>query len=111
MRAAFATLLTLALLVIGASAANAGLEVTRSTAPRIKVGTKLNDGAVFDVPEGQEIELLKTPQNSTHQIAGPYKGTLSGYTPPCPWWKAVVGSCKEPTDTREGGTRGIRAPQ
>jgi len=111
MRASFTRLLTAALFVIGASAANASLEVTRSTAPGIKVGTKLNDNAVLDVPDGREIEVLKTPQNSTHQIAGPYKGTLSGYTPPCPWWKAVVGSCKERTDTREGGTRGIRAPQ
>jgi hypothetical protein len=90
--------------------ASASLEVTRSTAPRIKVGTRLNDNAIFDVPEGREIELLKTPQNSTHSISGPYRGTLSGYTPPCPWWKAVIGSCKEGGDIREGGTRGMRAP-
>lgn len=111
MRAIFATLTTVALLLIGTAAAHASLEVTRSTAPGVKVGTKFNDSAVFNVPAGREIELLKTPQNSTHEIVGPYKGTLAGYRPPCPWWKAVMGSCKEPGETREGATRGLRAPQ
>jgi hypothetical protein len=110
MRATLTTLMTAALLLIGTVAANASLEVTRSTAPRVKVGTKFNDNAVFDVPAGRKIEVLKTPQNTTHELAGPYSGTLAGYKTPCPWWKAVVGSCKEPGDTREGATRGLRAP-
>jgi hypothetical protein len=111
MRSAFTMLMTAALLLIGAVAAHASLEVTHSTAPRVKVGTKLNDNAVFDVPAGRKIELLKTPQNTTHEIVGPYNGTLAGYKTPCPWWKAVVGSCREPGDTREGATRGLRVPQ
>jgi hypothetical protein len=111
MRTWFSTLVAAALLLGSVSAVYAGLEVTRSTSPRIKVGAKFSDNAVFDVPAGGAIELLKTPQNSTHQIEGPYKGTLSGYTPPCPWWKAVMGSCKEPGSMREGGTRGLRAPE
>jgi hypothetical protein len=111
MRTSYTVLMAAALVLIGAGMANASLEVTRSTTPRIKVGAKFNDNAVFDVPDGREIQLLKTPQNSTHEIAGPYKGTLSGYTPPCPWWKAVIGNCKEPGETREGGTRGMRAPE
>jgi|EndMetStandDraft_9_1072997.scaffolds.fasta_scaffold28952_2 hypothetical protein len=90
-------------------AAHAGLEVTRSTTARIKVGATFNDNAILDVPAGGVIELLKKPQNSTHHIAGPYKGTLADYTPPCSWWKAVVGSCKEPAGMREGATRGMRA--
>ena len=110
MRILLATLLAAGMLLVGTGLANASLEVTRSTAPRIKLGAKFNDGAIFDVPAGQKIELLKTPQNSTHQIDGPYNGTLSNYTPPCPWWQAVIGSCKTPGNTREGGTRGLRAP-
>ena len=108
MRMSFTLALAGALLLAGAGMAVAGLEVTRSTAPGIKVGAKFNDEAIFEVPAGGEIELLKTPQNTTHKIAGPYTGTLAKFATACPWWKAVVGSCKASGDTKEGGTRGVR---
>ncbi len=88
-----------------ATSARAELEVKRSSVPSVKVGAKVGDESRLSVPSGTEIELFKLPAGPTYTVKGPYEGTLAGYTNPCPWWKAAVGSCrKEELDT--GGTRG-----
>jgi hypothetical protein len=86
-------------------AAQAQLEVKRSTVPGLKTGARLGEESPLSVPTGTEIELFKLPAGPTYTVKGPYEGTLAGYTNPCPWWQAAVGSCKkEELDT--GGTRG-----
>jgi hypothetical protein len=107
---------------LGASseAARAELRVMESTAPGISVDAVFPDAADFDVPAGKKIKLLKTPANTTHDIAGPYKGTLETYKPGCGMWDRFTGKCSQNTDvvggTRSiapvsGGTRGLTIPK
>jgi hypothetical protein len=100
--------------------AMAELRVISSTAPGVKADAAFPDSAVFDVPAGAKIKFLKTPANSTHEIAGPYKGTLEAYKPAsCGWvdWasgKCNGGSSDQPGATRAapvaGGTRSLSRP-
>lgn len=103
MRRIFLVLLTLA---FGTFAAEAALEVTRSTAPNIKRGDVLADDAVLNVPEGAEIQLLKTPENTTHTVKGPHSGTLKDYLGHCSIWNALLGRCRRGGGEVDGGTRG-----
>ena len=93
---------------LGASveAARAELRVMELTAPSIVPDAVFQDDAAFDVPAGKKIKLLKSPENSTHDIAGPYKGTLDAYKPGCGIWDRVTGKCSQNSDAM-GATRGI----
>ncbi len=59
--------------------------------PDVKKNAALPDCAMFNVPDGKKIKLLKKPQNATYEIVGPYKGTLDGYQ--CGWWANFTGNC------------------
>jgi len=107
----------MAAIVLGGPAA-AELRVTESTVPGIAIDASFPDNAVFDVPAGKKLKFLKTPVNSTHEMSGPYKGTLDAYTPACGWIDWATGKCSRPSDqagaTRAapvpGGTRSLRPP-
>jgi hypothetical protein len=90
-----------------AGAALAELRVIESTVPSIGADAVFQDSTVFDVAAGQKLKFLKTPANSTHDIAGPYKGTLDAYKPACGWMEKLRGSCGQNTDV-EGGTRSVK---
>ena len=90
-----------------AGAALAGLRVVESTVPGISVDAVFPDDAVFEVAKGQKLKFLKTPGNSTHDIAGPYKGTLDAYKPACGWLEKLMGKCGQSGDI-EGGTRSVK---
>jgi hypothetical protein len=85
--------------------AMADLRVIESTVPAVAAGASFPDGAVFDVPKGKKIKFLKTPANSTHEIEGPYNGTLGAYEPACSWIDWASGKCSRSGD-REGATPG-----
>ena len=96
-------------------AAVADLRVIESNVPSIATGASFPDGAAFDVPKGKKIKLLKTPANSTHEIEGPYQGTLSAYEPPCSWIDWTLGKCSRSggragAGDQEGATRSAPVP-
>jgi len=93
---------------LGASggASHAELRVMESTAASIEVDAVFPDDAAFNIPAGKKIKLLKSPANTTHEIAGPYSGTLGAYTPACGMWDRVTGNCSQNTAIG-GGSRGI----
>ncbi len=102
-----------------ASGAQAELLVIESTAPGIVKDAGFPDTAIFDVPAGKKIRLLKKPQNSTHEIVGPYRGALDAYQPHCGWWSRLIGKCskEQASDSSApdaapvvGATRSLNAP-
>jgi hypothetical protein len=97
-----------ALAGLGASseAARAELRVMESNATSIEVDAVFADDATFDVPAGKKIKLLKSPASTTHEIAGPYNGTLDAYKPACGMWDRVTGKCA-PNNAVTGGSRSI----
>jgi hypothetical protein len=93
---------------LGASgeAARAELRVMESNASSIEIDAVFPDDAAFDVPTGKKIKLLKSPANTTHEIAGPYNGTLDAYKPACGVWDRVTGKCAQ-NNAATGGSRSI----
>ena len=93
---------------LGASSesARAELRVMESNATGVEIDAAFADDATFDVPAGAKIKLLKSPANTTHEIAGPYKGTLDAYQPACGMWDRVTGKCS-PNNSATGGSRSI----
>ena len=93
-------------------AAHADLEVLSSSASEITVGTVLSDDAVIKIPDGSQLQLVRSPQGTTHTLSGPFEGTLNDYEnrPQCAWWQNILGMCvKQPRDPLggvEGGVRG-----
>jgi hypothetical protein len=77
--------------------ARAELRVMESNVRGVTRDTVFPDGANFDVPSGKKIKFLKKPGNTTHEIVGPYRGTLADYRP---------GWGGERNNDIEGGTRG-----
>ncbi len=102
-------------------AARAELRVVESTVPGISKNAVFPDGATFDVPAGRKVKFLKTPGNTTHEITGPYQGSLADYKPGCGWWDWARRRCGDRSGNVEGGTRdaapvpgatrGFRQPQ
>ena len=74
-------------LAASGEAARAELRVMESNAPTIEVDAVFPDDAAFDIPAGKKVKLLKAPANTTHEIAGPYQGTLDAYQPACGVWQ------------------------
>ncbi len=87
---AFAVALTLS-----AGPAMADYEVMDSSVATLPKGTTLPDNATLNLPANGRVKLLKTPEGSTHELQGPYQGTVSDYdgTPDCPWWKKISVGC------------------
>ncbi len=92
--------------------ARAEMEVTSSTVPDLKVGTKLPDNAALDIGKGQVLRVMKS--GKTYEIAGPYHGSLDEYTKRCSWWQSMLGTCtKQPAEdvgATPGATRGLLPP-
>ncbi len=91
------------LLAVSAGSARAELRVIESNVPGIARDATFADEATFEVPAGTKIKFLKG--GATHEIAGPYKGTLADYQPACGWWAWFRGKCARNT-AAVGGTRG-----
>jgi hypothetical protein len=94
--------------------ASAELRVVSSTVDGIAVDAAFADDAIFNVPPGRKILLLKKPGFTTHEITGPYRGALAGYKTACGWWSRLRGKCRTEADnspgTVVGGTRGFSTP-
>ena len=102
--------LTCAMLILpNAARAQTMLEVISSTEPSIQVGMKVRTDHVFNVPKGKQVQLLKTPNRTTHVIKGAHTGTLQAYekSRKRTWYERLFGKsdAKEPP---VGGTRGLR---
>ncbi len=95
-------------LLISSSASLADILVVASTTTSYSVGSTLPDEARVSVPEGAMLKLLKRPAGTTHDIIGPYEGTVSAYARPdrCPWYWPW---CKSGTSSEGpvGGTRSV----
>jgi hypothetical protein len=98
-----------------ATGAQAELVVSASTkAPGIKVGAKLSEEHLFDLPEGSELKLLRTPSGAQFEMRGPFKGTLEKFNKDCNGWVAFTHAyCKTKSAGDQlpvGGTRGTVNP-
>lgn len=82
-------------LAVSAGAALADYEVMESSIAALPEGTTLPDNATLNLPAEGRVKLLKTPEGSTHELEGPYEGTVSDYegTPDCPWYKKISVGC------------------
>jgi hypothetical protein len=104
----------LAVLVCSAGAlamqgpARAELVVTDTTVGAVAKGASFDNDAEFNVPAGKWIKFLKKPENTTHEIDGPYKGTLANYSEACGWWDHLRGKCKGGNGDEVGGTRAYK---
>jgi hypothetical protein len=85
----------------------AELQVLSSTAPGLKAGTKLSNDAILNIGAGQTVRLLKVESGGSYEVAGPYKGTLDGYSSDCSWWRSLLGKCpNSPNPNEVGATEG-----
>ncbi len=82
-------------LTVSAGAALADYEVMESSVATLPEGTTLTDNATLNLPAEGRIKLLKTPEGSTHELKGPYEGTVADYegTLDCPWWQRISVGC------------------
>lgn len=104
------------LLLASATSAHAELVVSTATkAPGIAVGAKFPDDQAFDLPEGAELKLLRTPSGAQFEMRGPFKGTLEKFNKDCNGWVAFTHAyCKTKSAGDQlpvGGTRGAVKPQ
>lgn len=100
-------------LAVSATRALAELVVSTSTkSPGIAVGAKFPDDHAFDLPEGAELKLLRTPSGAQFEMRGPFKGTLEKFNKDCGGWVAFTHAyCKTKSAGDQlpvGGTRGIQ---
>ena len=111
MRVAFRALFAVAA-IAAPRTAMAELEITsvRGTTAA-KVGTKLDDAAILDVPESGELRLLRHPGATTFVVTGPFQGTLQQYVDRCrgvrAWFWSNCGPAGKGDPLPSGGTRGI----
>ncbi len=96
--------------------AYADLVVTASSHSDIKIGTKLPDNTRLRIPEDITIDILKTPENETYTLKGPFVGTLEDYKQQkkCKWYQRILGNCdnnsNDSTTGTVGGVRSIQPP-
>ena len=95
-----------------AAASRAELEITSVRgAVGAKVGAKLADSTVLDVPDSGELRLLKHPGATTFVVTGPFQGTLQQYIDRCrgvrAWFWSNCGPTGKGDPLPSGGTRGI----
>ncbi len=95
-----------AAIALYAGLAQADYQVMESTITALPQGTTLPENAELDIPEGERVKLLRTPAGSTHELEGPYQGTVEDYeaTAKCPWWKKISVGCED-----ESAPIGIRS--
>lgn len=103
-------------LLASETSAQAELVVSTITkAPGIEVGAKFPDDHTFDLPEGSELKLLRTPSGAQFEMRGPFKGTLEKFNKDCNGWVAFTHAyCKTKSAGDQlpvGGTRGAVRPQ
>ena len=89
----------------------ADIVIQSSSDENIKAGTKLPDGSKLRIPDNVTVNLLKTPENETYTLVGPFVGTLEDYKnkKKCKWYKRVLGNCSTggiKSSDPVGGTRG-----
>jgi hypothetical protein len=112
MRVIYSALLAAVAIGVSPMASTAELEITSvrgATGP--KVGAKLDDAAVLDVPDSGELRLLKHPGATTFVVTGPFQGTLQQYVERCrgvrAWFWSNCGPTGKGDPLPSGGTRGI----
>ena len=108
-----ALILFLSLFVISfQTPSQADLVVTESSSEDIKIGTTLPDNTPLRIPEGITIKILKTPENETYELIGPFAGTLKEYKKArkCTLWRRLTFRCKKKNGSSDpiGGVRGIK---
>ncbi len=93
LRLSVAALATAALL--NSAPALADYEVIESTVAGLPRGAAVAEGAAIAIPEGGRVKLLRTGEGTTHDLEGPYQGTVEDYeaTADCPWYKKVTVGC------------------
>jgi hypothetical protein len=104
-----------ALLALSATSALAELVVSTVTkAPGFAVGAKFPDDHTFDLPDGSELKLLRTPSGAQFEMRGPFKGTLEKFNRDCNGWVAFTHAyCRAKSAGDQlpvGGTRGAPTP-
>lgn len=112
MRLVYGAMAAVIATALSTAACLAELEVTAVRGPSAaKVGSKLQDAAVLDVPDGGELRLMKHPGAATFVVTGPFKGTLQEYVDRCrgvrAWFWSNCGSTGKGDPLPSGGTRGI----
>jgi len=84
-----------AVAVLHAGPVMADYEVMESTVAELPRGTTVPDDATVAIPEGGRVKLLRTGSGTTHDLEGPYEGTVTDYEADtdCPWWKKISVGC------------------
>jgi hypothetical protein len=104
--------MSLALLVSTTAAAHADLTVANASGVNVTVGNKLPDDYIFDLPANAELRVLRSSDEKSFVIRGPYKGTLTDFIASCTGLLSRFRSyCRTDTDGDRlpvGGTRGAR---
>ena len=93
MRMALAVLAAVA--VLNAAPAMADYEVMESTVADLPRGATVAENATIAIPEGGQVKLLRTGEGTTHELEGPYEGTVGDYeaSAECPWYKKITVGC------------------
>lgn len=83
---------------------------TANGAAGIAVGATFPDDHVFELKEGAELRLLRSPSGAQFEIRGHFKGTLEKFNKDCNGWLAFTHSYCSSKSTGDklpvGGTRG-----
>ena len=84
-----------ALAVLHNVPAMADYEVMESTVANLPRGATVAENATIAIPEDGQVKLLRTGEGTTHNLKGPYEGTVSGYeaSADCPWYKKITVGC------------------
>lgn len=93
MRMALAALAVVA--VLNTAPAMADYEVMESTVADLPRGASVPEGATIAIPEHGRVKLLRTGKGTTHELEGPYEGTVGDYeaSAECPWYKKMTVGC------------------
>jgi len=84
-----------ALAVLYGGPAMADYEVMESTVANLPRGATVTENATIAIPEGGQVKLLRTGEGTTHDLKGPYEGTVGDYeaSADCPWYKKMTVGC------------------
>ena len=92
------------------SPVRADLIIIDSSLPKYSTGVKFGNDTKFEVPKGQQLQLLQTPEGTTHILNGPYTGTLKAYVKRPKSFLEIIGIRKNEPNLPVGGQRGPKAP-
>jgi len=84
-----------ALAVLYGGQAKADYEVMESTVANLPRGASVAENATIAIPAGGQVKLLRTGAGTTHDLKGPYEGTVGDYeaSAECPWYKKITVGC------------------